>query len=195
MARLLAAITNPADRLLVQFAAETGLRVSEIEALRWTDVEGGRVHVHRRYRKGRFDAPKSMASRRSVPLSPSMSRRLWTLRKHATYRVDDDLVWASTAGTPRGYENLYSRILKPASKRANLPWVGWHTLRRTCATLLVTEHGFLPNQVQAWLGHEDATIGLNLYSRLTSGDLPTVDWDETVGHEWVTPTTAHAADA
>jgi hypothetical protein len=60
--------------------------------------------------------------------------------------ADDDFIWPNAVGGPRDYGNLYSRLLKPAARRAGLPFVGWHTLRRTCATLLVTEHGFLPSR-------------------------------------------------
>jgi hypothetical protein len=68
-------------------------------------------------------------------------------------------------------------------------------LRRTCATLLVTEHGLPPNQVQTWLGHEDPHITLALYTQLTSDDLPRVEWGQGVGHEWVTAAAEPGAGA
>ena len=144
--------------------------------------------------------PKTEAGTRAVPLAVAMGRALWQHRGRSRWTSDDDFIWPDTAGGPRDYGNLYSRLLKPAARRAGLPWVGWHTLRRTCATLLVTEHGFLPPQVQTWLGHEDPTITMALYTELTSDDLPAVEWAAAgeshkaeEGHEWVT--TSSEADA
>ena len=122
---------------------------------------------------------------RAVPIGSAMARALWQHRGRSQWVADTDLVWPNGIGEPRDYGNLYSRLLKPAARRAGLPWVSWHTLRRTCATLLVTEHGFLPNQVQTWLGHEDPHITLALYTQLTSDDLPTVEWTPGVVHDVV----------
>ena len=68
-ATLIAALLDP-YRLLVRFLLETGLRISEVAALRWSDVDfaAHRVRVERRYRDGRLGPPKSNAGRRVVPL-------------------------------------------------------------------------------------------------------------------------------
>jgi integrase len=202
LTRLLAGIPELGDRLLIQFVAETGLRISEAVALRWCDVAGSRVRVHRRHRKGRMGDPKTEAGTRQVPVSTGMAQALWQHRGRSQWVADTDLIWPNSIGQPRDYGNLYGRLLKPAARRAGLPWVSWHTLRRTCATLLVTEHGLLPNQVQTWLGHEDPHITMALYTELTSDDLPTVEWAAPeqahaleVGHEWVTAPAAPATGA
>jgi integrase len=101
---------------------------------------------------------------------------LWRHRSRSRWVGDDDPIWATTTGTLPDYGNLTTRVLVPAREAAGMPWVTRHTLRRTCATLLVVEHGFLPNQVQTWIGHEDPVITLALYTELTSDDLPRVDW-------------------
>ena len=63
---------TPEDaRLLVRFLAQTGLRIGELIALRWADVDLGarRVRVRRRLYKGTIDAPKSRYGVREVPIS------------------------------------------------------------------------------------------------------------------------------
>ncbi|MGD9573658.1 MAG: tyrosine-type recombinase/integrase, partial [Thermoleophilia bacterium] len=57
-------------RLLVRFLAQTGLRVGELTALRWEDVDLGarRISVRRRLYRGRVDSPKSAYGVRQVPI-------------------------------------------------------------------------------------------------------------------------------
>ncbi len=180
----IAAISDPGDRLLVRFALETGLRISEVVPLRWCDVENGAVTVWRKHRRSTTGTTKTPAAERTVPISPAMMRDLVRHRNRAEWIGDRDLVWPSATGTPRHYSNLYTRVIVPAREAVGMPWVSWHTLRRTCATLLVTEHGFLPAEIQAWLGHEDPYLAQSLYTQLTGRDLRRVAWTwdaDTVG--------------
>ncbi len=82
--RLLANVA-PDSRLLAEFLAHTGLRISEAVALRWGDLDLGRrrVQVRRRFYRGSYGPPKSRYGRRDVPLTAGMARRLWQLRKAA----------------------------------------------------------------------------------------------------------------
>src|SRR5262249_44125976 len=52
-----------------------------------------------------------------------------------------------------------STVLKPAAKRAAVPWAGFHTLRPTCATILFRD-GMNAKQVQMWLGHHSPAFTL-----------------------------------
>jgi integrase len=45
-------------------------------------------------------------------------------------------------------------VLKPAVAELGLPWVGFHSFRHTCASLLF-EAGKDVKQVAGWLGHSD----------------------------------------
>jgi integrase len=92
-ATLIAALPDP-YRLLVRFLLETGLRISEVAALRWSDVDfaAHRVRVERRYRDGRLGPPKSNAGRRVVPLPAPTSRLLLEARKTARNASDEGLV-------------------------------------------------------------------------------------------------------
>jgi integrase len=51
-----------------------------------------------------------------------------------------------------------------------VPWVGFHTFRHTCATLLFAE-GRNAVQVQHWLGHHSPAFTLARYVHLLDGDL------------------------
>jgi hypothetical protein len=86
------------------------------------------------------------------------------------------LAVASEAGTELNRSNLAGRVLKPAARTAGLavevegrdepvPWVSFHTLRHTCASLLF-EGGKNVKQVQEWLGHADPGFTLRTYVHL-----------------------------
>ena len=73
---------NDMHRVLVLADAATGLRISEILALRWSDVDwkNSCIQVTRAYVYGRFGPPKSRASKRPVPLHPLLAASLETWR-------------------------------------------------------------------------------------------------------------------
>jgi integrase len=144
---------------LLRAARADGLRVSEAIGLTWADVEFGdrpRLSVHRQLCRGEWRRLKSNYGRREVPLSAGTARKLWAAQRG--WKASDP-VFATRGGHHLRDENLRSRILKPAGKRAGVPWVGFHSFRHTCASLLF-EGGKNVKQVQEWLGHHDAGFTL-----------------------------------
>jgi len=183
LAALLAEI--PDDwRLFFAFLATTGLRISEATELRWHDVDFGanRFKVSRRFYRGRVAPPTSKYGRRTITLSPALSRTLWPLQGDP-----DALVFTTATGERIGQSNLTSRVFKPAAVRASLgrwvhaparkterraeSWVGFHTFRHTCATLLFL-NGWNAKQAQIWLGHHSPAFTLATYVHLLPDDLP-----------------------
>ena len=169
LARLLAEL--PAGwRFFFELLAHSGMRIGEIVALRWADLDlnARRVRVERSYYKGTFAAPKSRYSRRSIPLSLAIAEEL-----ELRWLLQDDpeaLVFPSQDGTVLDSSNLMSRVLKPAARRAGVPWAGFHTLRHTCATLLF-RRGVNPKQAQVWLGQHSPAFTLAVYTHLLPDDL------------------------
>ena len=127
----------------------------------------GLVSRGRLYRGG-FDSPKSKYGRRAIPLSQGLSQALWRVRGKAP---DSAPVSSSREGTYLDPSNVAARILKPAAKRAGVPWAGFHTFRHTCATILF-RHGRNAKQVQMWLGHHSPSFTLATYVHLLPDDLP-----------------------
>ena len=160
------AIAHPDYRLMFRLIAATGLRWSEVAALRWSDLEVDgsrkRVKVRRAYVRGAFKPPKSEYGRRDVPLSPELAR---DLRRERVAASDDALVFESRRGNPPNYWNVFSRYLRPAMQEAGAPWAGFHTLRHTCASILF-ESGRNIRQVQHWLGHHSPSFTLDTYVHL-----------------------------
>lgn len=187
LARLLATIGRTAQRwwLFFVFLAWSGLRIGEVVELRWCDVDLGRriVHVRRRYHAGRVGPPKSKYGKRYLRLTPELARAIWRL--HAkTGAGEDELVFTVPGGSRVDPSNLMSRVLKPAAVEAGLgewvrdgrrlrasSWVGFHTFRHTCATVLFRQ-GWNAVQVQRWLGHHKPSFTLDTYVHLLPEDVP-----------------------
>lgn len=77
-------VTRPDYRAIVTALAWTGLRVSEVLALRWDDIDFDDHDIRVRYQldeKGELKRPKTKAGARSVPLLPVLETELREHRK------------------------------------------------------------------------------------------------------------------
>jgi integrase len=158
---LLVALPEPA-RSLAHLLVFTGLRIGELLALCWRDVdlERGVLRVTQSVYEGHFDEPKSRRSRRSVPLG-AKSVEILSARKSAGVNPDA-LVFSTDTGTPLDRHNLVNRQLKPTCKKLGLTGLGWHWLRHAHATLLDAV-GTPLGTVQALLGHSSSEITREVY--------------------------------
>ena len=170
----LLALIPERHRLLFRVLAGTGLRISEAVALQWRhlqlDGSAPHVKVRRALVKGRMGPPKSRHGRRSVPLDGELVKALRQARKDSDWPGEDDLVFPAGNGSPMSQSNLYRDALKLPREEANLTWVGFHTFRHTCASMLFAQ-GRNAVQVQRWLGHHSPAFTLARYVHLLDGDL------------------------
>src|SRR5205814_9203938 len=67
-------------------------------------------------------------------------------------------------------DNIFKRVIRPAAEELGQPWVGWHTLRHTCASRLF-RRGRNAKQVQRWLGHSSASFTLDTYVHMLEGGI------------------------
>lgn len=161
-------------RLTFRFLAATGVRFSELAAVQWRhlqlDGSSPHVRVRRAYVRGRMEPPKTRHGRREVPLSPSLVSELRAWHKATEWPRPEDLVFAGMTGQPLNYGNLRHRVLVPTAEEAGVPWIGFHTFRHTCASMLF-DQGRNAKQVQRWLGHHSAAFTLDTYVHLLSDEL------------------------
>ena len=193
LARLLGAI-DERWRLFFELLAHTGVRIGEAVELRWSDIAFGSsptLRVRRQFFQGEVGAPKTRHGVRAIPLSIGMARALWQRRG-----ASDELVFTTMRGTRVQRDNLWRRVLNPAARDAGVAWVGFHTFRHTCASLLFGA-GKNVKQVQEWLGHHDPGFTLRTYVHLVDGGLGDADFlDDLVGApEASPPRTAEPAAA
>ena len=160
-------------RVLVLADAATGLRISEILALRWSDIDVANscIRVIRAYVYGNFGPPKSRASKKPVPLHPLLAESLATWRKETPYPTNDDFVFPSfrlKGAKPPRANMLVADHLQPAARKAGINGrIGFHTLRRTLASALVA-NGSDIRLVQELLRHSNPVITLDAYVRSTT---------------------------
>jgi integrase len=167
--------------LPVLLAMSTGLRCSEIFALRWRDVdmEKGQLAVRQTLQEVRktlyFRKPKSAKSRRTVALSAFV---LEALKRHrasqaaerlslgAAYR-DLDLVLARWDGSPWKPESIWT-LFRDIVRCAGLGHVCFHDLRHSHATQLL-RLGVPAKVVSERLGHATIGITLDTYTHVLPG--------------------------
>jgi integrase len=157
---------------LFDVALGTGLRLGELRALRWRDVDRDRklIRVERAYSRQEVRRPKSDSGVRAVPLFPSVDAALRELAARAVERgryAPDELVFGSMRGTPLQPSNFRQRVWEKALQRAGLEdeRYRFHDLRHTCVSRLVAA-GADVKLVQAVAGHANPLITLKRYSHL-----------------------------
>ena len=130
-------------RLMVLLDVTTGLRRSELFALKWRDVDfsGVRLDILRSIYLGQVGNFKTEASQKPVPLDELLAADMWLWRETSPYKQADNRVFASphTQGKyPFWPDAVLQRVLRPAALRAGIiKRVGWYTFRHTFSTLLI----------------------------------------------------------
>ena len=157
-------------RQMVLLAATTGLRVSELLGLKWSDVNFELLEICLK-RGVVHQIPgdvKTEASRKPIPLDPDLAQSLLEWRQASPFNQDIDWVFASPemeGKQPYWPENLLRRHIRPAAKRCAIHKpIGWHTFRHSYATHLKA-NGEDVKVVQESLRHANSRITLDTYTQ------------------------------
>ena len=170
--KIIACLREPA-RTMAFLDAFTGLRISELLALKWEDInfEKSELNVRRAIVYGVVGHCKSKASKKPVALDPVLTETLRHWRLNTPYNKPYDWVFASVKlnGTkPLTPGMLRKWHLKPAANKAEVSGkIGWHTFRRTLASLFIAD-GVDIKTVQESLRHSTSKITLDLYAQATT---------------------------
>jgi integrase len=150
---LVRAATSAQDAAIYLTAAFTGLRMGELLALCWRDVDfgGSVIRVRASYYLGSLTTPKS-GKVRAVPMAPDVAAALAQLGQRRDWVGDDDLVFVGEAG---GYldGSVLRRRYKTALAAAGLRPLRFHDLRHTFGTRMIAKADI--RRVQEWMGHAD----------------------------------------
>ncbi|HEY5344596.1 MAG TPA: site-specific integrase [Solirubrobacteraceae bacterium] len=161
---------DPTARALFATGICAGLRVGELLALRWGEVNlaQGRLTV--------LDA-KTDAGIREVDIWPELRDELAAYKTKTRHATQDDYVFATRTGKADTRTNIAKRV-KRAAERANkqlaeqdaeIPPIpvelSPHSLRRTFASLLYLR-GENPVYVMQQMGHTDPKLALRIYTKV-----------------------------
>lgn len=159
-------------KLGVYICLYTGLRIGEICALQWKDIDFNNKSIKVRKTilriadidsqttktKVIIDLPKSEASVREIPLTNKLVELLFI---HKQKIINEDyyiLTGNEKYIEPRNYYERYKKYLR----KCDLTNYTFHSLRHTFATRCV-EIGFDPKTLSEILGHSDVKITLSRY--------------------------------
>jgi integrase len=176
VSNLAAAFPHPPYRLLVRFAAYTGLRRGELAGLDLRHITitpptglgktwGGSVRVETNL--------KTPNARRTVPLPSWLAEETHTYISRHPNRDDPTApLWPASERRKLNWERrinpntFYGNAFKTAVKRAGLPEaLRLHDLRHTYASLLAAD-GVRIEVVAKLMGHKDPTITRKIYTHL-----------------------------
>ncbi len=156
-------------RTMVMMAATTGLRVSEILGLKWQDVDldNAVIRISRGVVNQQISALKTIGSRRPVPATQCLIDALREWLRQSSFIKPEDWVFASpSAGGKQPYwpNTLLDRHILPAAKRAGIgKRIGWHSFRRTFATLLYANEQDVKT-AQELMRHSSPVMTLGTYA-------------------------------
>jgi integrase len=185
--RLLEAAVGEREEALLTLAVTSGIREGELLGLRWRNVnlDGRYLHVQTNLRRLRdrglvLKDVKTGASRRKVELSDVA---VAALRRHRTRQLEErlmlgeewhdlDLVFPHRVGKPMDATALAGRSYARIVRQAELPYIRFHDLRHTAATLMLLK-GVSAKKVSETLGHASVSITLSIYAHV----LPSMDRD------------------
>lgn len=157
------------DKLFgIIFCLYTGLRIGELLALQWKDIDFIKAHInitkacHDSWENGKYikkiDTPKTVTSKRIIPIPKQILQLLKTLRKRSHSEM---VVSNSSSGqvSIRSYQRTFELLLR----KLKISHKGFHALRHTFATRAI-ECGMDVKTLSEILGHKNSTITLNRYT-------------------------------
>ena len=158
------------ERTLVLLDYGTGLRMSELFALKWSDInfQKKEISVTRSIVFQVVGWCKTEASQKPIPLDPYLARALRLWRKHTTYKAPSDWVFASPVARgkkPYWGQSLMRAFIRPAAMQVGITQhIGWHTFRHTYSSLLRATRADI-KVMQELLRHASSRVTLDTYTQ------------------------------
>jgi integrase len=156
------------DAQLVRVAAYAGLRLGELLALRWRDVDfAGSALTIARAMSARVESSTKSGRMRRVPLADQAAAALDHMSRRERYTTPDDLVFCNLYGRPLD-ESALRRRYRRAQVTAGVRPLRFHDLRHTFGSRLAAK-GVDVVTIKEAMGHSAlATTSRYLHARPAS---------------------------
>jgi integrase len=124
--------------LVVLLCSLQGLRPSEVNGLKWEDVDfaGNMLHLKQSWVLGQESGMKTTSSQASIPLLAPVAD---LLRAQHELMASPSEGWVFPGRNPKipfSIKVLVKKIIIPACKKADVPWFGLYAGRRGAASIL-----------------------------------------------------------
>ena len=158
---------SPGERVLWATAFYAGLRMGELQALSWAEIdfEKNLIRVERSWdRQAGYIEPKSRAGKRRVPLTRTL--RIYLLNHRLQH--DEGHVFPNSRGGPFT-PSVTNKRVQDTWATAGLNPISLHECRHTYAAYMIAA-GVNPKALSTYMGHSTITITLDRYGHLLPGN-------------------------
>jgi integrase len=129
---MLKVLGEPA-RTIVLTMILTGLRMSELCGLKWTDIHKDEIAIARQVQNGAVLETKTEDSKALIPLVETVRK---AFAKHRKLSMSEYIFAGARDAKPVVMDNVKRREIVPYLAKAHVSWHGWHAFRRGLATEL-----------------------------------------------------------
>lgn len=171
------------DLLVFTLLAYTGLRIGEMIALKWSDIDftNHTLRVIKTYfnpsnnkQKYKLLTPKTEGSIRTITIDPVVIELLQAHEKeqekimndNKPFYVDNGFIFTNTEGYPKTIKHISIRMNRLLKKTTIKKHVTPHSFRHTHTSLLIEANVHI-KEIQERLGHSDINTTMDIYAHMT----------------------------
>ncbi|MDA2519781.1 tyrosine-type recombinase/integrase [Bacillus cereus] len=171
------------DLLAFTMLAYTGLRIGELVALKWSDIDFNEhtLRVIKTYYnptnnklKYTLLTPKTEGSIRTITIDPLLVAMLTQhkqqqekiIKDNKPFYKDNDFIFSTNEGYPKTIKHLSIRMQRLLKKTSIQKQVTPHSFRHTHTSLLIEANVHI-KEIQERLGHSDINTTMDIYAHMT----------------------------
>lgn len=167
------------NQALIVLAIDSGCRLGEQLCLSWKDVDlenrtisitKSMAVISNKDRNPQYieKPPKTKTSKRKIVITSKTAGILKKYKEEQQQTIDNwndkCKLFLSANGKPM-YPTTLGKILKKTAQKCDVPILNWHSLRHTCASLLIALNVH-PKVIQDRLGHSSLSVTMDIYSEI-----------------------------
>lgn len=171
------------DLLAFTMLAYTGLRIGEMVALKWSDINFTEhtLRVIKTYYnptnnklKYTLQTPKTEGSIRTITIDPILidllhlhkQEQIKMKEDNKPFYMDNDFIFATNEGYPKTIKHFAIRLQRLLKKTSIKKQITPHSFRHTHTSLLIEANVHI-KEIQERLGHSDIKTTMDIYAHMT----------------------------